>query len=65
MAVWPVIIENFLQDHDHDSRLSKSDFETAVKADPLLLEVFGPCLPDEKCSKKFERQTFALAMTRA
>jgi len=45
--------------------LSRTDFETAVKADPLLLEVFGPCLPDEKCSKKFEKQTFSLAMIRA
>lgn len=32
-------------DHDHDSRLSMADFETAIKEEPLLLEAFGPCLP--------------------
>ena len=35
----------YLQDHDHDSRLSNLDFETSVKEEPLLLEAFGPCLP--------------------
>ncbi|XP_076803323.1 calaxin-like isoform X1 [Clavelina lepadiformis] len=45
-------------DIDHDSRLSKADFETAVKTEPLLLEVFGPCLPDEKCATLFEEQVF-------
>ncbi|XP_053373346.1 calaxin-like [Mercenaria mercenaria] len=32
-------------DYDHDGRLSYTDFETAIKAEPLLLEAFGTCLP--------------------
>lgn len=35
-------------DHDHDSRLSLSDFTTSVKQEPLLLEAFGKCLPSQK-----------------
>ena len=35
-------------DKDHDSRLSFSDFFQSVQADPLLLECFGQCLPDQK-----------------
>lgn len=37
-------------DLDHDSRLSYTDFENAIKEEPLLLEAFGTCLPTpEKC----------------
>lgn len=36
----------YLQDHDHDGKLSLMDFVTAVKEENLLLEAFGPCLPD-------------------
>jgi hypothetical protein len=39
---------NSFQDKDHDSRLSYSDFFQSVTADPLLLECFGQCLPDQK-----------------
>ncbi|NXH86402.1 EFCB1 protein, partial [Edolisoma coerulescens] len=35
-------------DHDHDGKLSFTDFEKAVKDENLLLEAFGPCLPDLK-----------------
>ncbi|NXG42867.1 EFCB1 protein, partial [Psilopogon haemacephalus] len=35
-------------DHDHDGKLSIVDFEKAVRDDNLLLEAFGPCLPDVK-----------------
>ncbi|NWS66691.1 EFCB1 protein, partial [Crotophaga sulcirostris] len=35
-------------DYDHDGMLSFTDFETAVKNENLLLEAFGPCLPDIK-----------------
>lgn len=35
-------------DKDHDSRLSYSDFLSSVQSDPLLLECFGQCLPDQK-----------------
>ena len=37
-----------IKDKDHDSRLSYSDFQASVLADPLLLECFGQCLPDPK-----------------
>uniref|UniRef100_A0A8C3WJF6 EF-hand domain-containing protein n=1 Tax=Catagonus wagneri TaxID=51154 RepID=A0A8C3WJF6_9CETA len=35
-------------DYDNDGKLSFEDFEKAVKEDRLLLEVFGPCLPEAK-----------------
>ena len=47
-----------VQDHDHDSRLSKSDYQTSVKEDALLLEAFGPCIPDEQRIEAFEREVF-------
>jgi len=34
-------------DEDHDTRLSYDDFQHSVKKEELLLEAFGPCLPDE------------------
>ncbi|XP_069815530.1 calaxin isoform X1 [Dendropsophus ebraccatus] len=46
-------------DHDHDSKLSFSDFEKAVREENLLLEAFGPCLPDSKSIMAFESQAFA------
>ncbi|XP_021244845.1 EF-hand calcium-binding domain-containing protein 1 isoform X3 [Numida meleagris] len=45
-------------DYDHDGKLSFADFEEAVKTENLLLEAFGPCLPDIKSSMAFERRTF-------
>ncbi|NXY48524.1 EFCB1 protein, partial [Ceuthmochares aereus] len=35
-------------DYDRDGRLSFTDFEKAVRDENLLLEAFGPCLPDIK-----------------
>ncbi|XP_078209662.1 calaxin isoform X4 [Callithrix jacchus] len=35
-------------DHDHDGKLSFADYELAVRKETLLLEAFGPCLPDPK-----------------
>ncbi|XP_025327164.1 peroxisomal ATPase PEX1 isoform X3 [Canis lupus baileyi] len=35
-------------DYDNDGKISFADFEKAVKEDKLLLEVFGPCLPEAK-----------------
>ncbi|NXY88449.1 EFCB1 protein, partial [Alcedo cyanopectus] len=35
-------------DYDHDGKLSLMDFEKAVRDENLLLEAFGPCLPDIK-----------------
>ncbi|XP_014675016.1 PREDICTED: EF-hand calcium-binding domain-containing protein 1-like isoform X1 [Priapulus caudatus] len=40
-------------DYDHDSRLSFSDFKQAVELENLLLEAFGPCLPDAKAADGF------------
>ncbi|XP_072365387.1 calaxin isoform X2 [Scyliorhinus torazame] len=38
-------------DYDHDNKVSYADFEKAVKVDNLLLEAFGPCLPDSKVQR--------------
>ncbi|XP_032108945.1 EF-hand calcium-binding domain-containing protein 1-like [Sapajus apella] len=35
-------------DYDSDGKISLADFEKAVREDRLLLEVFGPCLPEAK-----------------
>uniref|UniRef100_A0A8D0UXI4 Calaxin n=1 Tax=Sus scrofa TaxID=9823 RepID=A0A8D0UXI4_PIG len=45
-------------DHDHDGKLSFPDYEAAVREEALLLEAFGPCLPDPKSQKEFEAQVF-------
>ncbi|NXU52813.1 EFCB1 protein, partial [Turnix velox] len=39
---------NLLIDHDHDGKISFMDFKKAVRDENLLLEAFGPCLPDLK-----------------
>nr|NP_001027760.1 calaxin [Ciona intestinalis]BAB85848.1 calaxin [Ciona intestinalis] len=51
-------------DHDHDSRLSKKDFKDAVLIEPLLLEAFGKCLPDEKSSEIFEYHVLGVKQCR-
>ncbi|XP_060798747.1 calaxin [Neoarius graeffei] len=45
-------------DHDHDNRLSYSDFEKTVMDENLFLEAFGSCLPDVKCVQAFEQHAF-------
>ncbi|XP_007901270.1 EF-hand calcium-binding domain-containing protein 1 [Callorhinchus milii] len=45
-------------DYDHDNKVSYADFEKAVKDENLLLEAFGPCLPDSKTALAFEDQAF-------
>lgn len=35
---------------DHDGKVSFSDYATAVQDEPLLLQVFGPVLPDVQVS---------------
>ncbi|KAI5621835.1 EF-hand calcium-binding domain-containing protein 1 [Silurus asotus] len=45
-------------DYDHDSRISFSDFSNAVRDENLLLEAFGPCLPDLKSIQAFEQHAF-------
>ncbi|NXT08398.1 EFCB1 protein, partial [Prunella fulvescens] len=48
MASTYLFVPFLLQDYDHDGKLSFTDFETAVREENLLLEAFGPCLPDIK-----------------
>ncbi|XP_017902920.1 PREDICTED: EF-hand calcium-binding domain-containing protein 1-like [Capra hircus] len=50
-------------DYDNDGRISFADFEKAVKEDRLLLEVFGPCLPDAKSCLDFEALAFQHTLT--
>ncbi|KAG5210129.1 hypothetical protein JEQ12_015323 [Ovis aries] len=50
-------------DYDNDGRISFADFERAVKEDRLLLEVFGPCLPDTKSCLDFEALAFQHTLT--
>ncbi|XP_042874764.1 EF-hand calcium-binding domain-containing protein 1-like [Penaeus japonicus] len=40
-------------DTDHDGRVGFEDYATAVTAEPLLLEVFGPVLPDNQEKEAF------------
>ncbi|NXU05648.1 EFCB1 protein, partial [Buphagus erythrorhynchus] len=48
MASTYLFVPFLLQDYDHDGKLSFTDFEKAVRDENLLLEAFGPCLPDIK-----------------
>ncbi|XP_003130192.1 EF-hand calcium-binding domain-containing protein 1-like isoform X2 [Sus scrofa] len=50
-------------DYDNDGKLSFEDFEKAVKEDRLLLEVFGPCLPEAKNCLHFEALAFQHILT--
>ena len=43
-------------DHDHDTRVSYTDFQTAIQEDSLLLECFGPCLPSLAKKEAFLEQ---------
>ncbi|XP_075255761.1 calaxin-like [Convolutriloba macropyga] len=42
-------------DFDKDGKLSFDEFRCSVLDDPLLLEAFGPCLPDSKTRLVFLR----------
>ncbi|XP_067125652.1 calaxin-like [Centruroides vittatus] len=35
-------------DYDRDDHLSFSDYKKSVQREPLLLQAFGPCLPEDK-----------------
>ncbi|XP_004646314.1 EF-hand calcium-binding domain-containing protein 1 isoform X1 [Octodon degus] len=50
-------------DYDNDGKVSFTDFEKAVRQDKLLLEVFGPCLPEAKNCLHFEALAFRNIMT--
>ena len=43
-------------DLDKDGRVSYSDFEETVKREPLMMEAFGPCLPNNKIGFEFMQQ---------
>ncbi|XP_058581090.1 calaxin-like isoform X1 [Neofelis nebulosa] len=45
-------------DYDNDGKISFADFEKAVREERLLLEVFGPCLPEAKNCIDFEALAF-------
>nr|CAD7438492.1 unnamed protein product [Timema bartmani] len=40
-------------DQDKDGKVSFSDFQIAVKEEPLLMEAFGQCLPVENSCQTF------------
>ncbi|KAF0292049.1 EF-hand calcium-binding domain-containing protein 1 [Amphibalanus amphitrite] len=40
-------------DVNHDGFVSFDDYEATVKMEPLLLEVFGPCLPQQESLETF------------
>lgn len=40
-------------DQDKDGKLNFADFQATVVSEPLLLEVFGPCLPTESATVSF------------
>ena len=43
-------------DHDKDGRVSYPDFQTTVNNDPLMMEAFGPCLPNSSLGCQFIRK---------
>ncbi|XP_013877058.1 EF-hand calcium-binding domain-containing protein 1 [Austrofundulus limnaeus] len=45
-------------DTNHDGLVTLEEFEEAVNKEDLLLEAFGPCLPDASRIEKFEQQVF-------
>ena len=48
--------EIHVQDGDNDGRISKTDFESAIRNQDLLLEAFGRCLPEKDIAKRFEKE---------
>ena len=40
-------------DHDHDGKVSFSDFSITVAEEPLLMEAFGNCLPSNRAGVEF------------
>ncbi|XP_053464895.1 calaxin-like [Nycticebus coucang] len=52
-----------LKDYDKDGKISFADFEKAVREERLLLEVFGPCLPETKKCLDFEAVAFRNILT--
>lgn len=50
----------FSQDHDNDSKVSMEDFRTTVLEERLLIEAFGPCLPDDNLLEVFSAKILQL-----
>ena len=44
-------------DVDKDGRVSFTDWKATIEAEPLLLEAFGPCLPNVKAGEVFIEKT--------
>ena len=40
-------------DNDKDGKISFSDFSIAVEKEPLMMEAFGPCLPNNRAGGTF------------
>lgn len=40
-------------DKDKDGKVSLEDYKLSVEEEPLLLEAFGRCLPDERACDTF------------
>ena len=47
-----------LQDHDNDSKVSLEDFRKSIESERLLIEAFGPCLPDSTLLEEFSAKIF-------
>ena len=39
--------------HDHDGKISITDFSTTVNMEPLLMEAFGNCWPSNRAGVEF------------
>ena len=47
-------------DLDKDGRVSFADWKETIRLEPLLLEAFGPCLPNNKAAEVFlQKSTLA------
>ena len=44
-------------DLDKDGRVSLPDWKETIRMEPLLLEAFGPCLPNKKAAEVFLQKT--------
>ena len=45
-------------DEDKDGKVSFADFEVTVKNEPLMMEAFGPCLPNNRNGDQFLQSFF-------
>ena len=43
-------------DLDKDGKVSLEDFAGTVRKEPLLLEAFGQCLPEDQVVKQFHQE---------